>query len=301
MIDQKKAFLYAIFTVFFWSTVASAFKVSLKYLDFIHLLFYSSFVSTFTLFLVLLFQQKLPLLKKSSPEELLRSALLGLLNPFFYYSILLKAYSLLPAQIAQPLNYTWPIMIVLFSIPLLKQKIRLWSILAVFISFTGIIVISSKGFDFQFRAFEPKGIFLAMGSSIIWALFWIFNMKDKRDEVVKLFLNFFFGVFFIGVAISVFSKIKMPQLLGLLGATYVGIFEMGITFVLWLRALHFSRTTAQVSNLIYLSPFLSLVFIRLIVGEKIYLSTLVGLVLIIGGIFIQEIGRYSQEDGILQP
>jgi drug/metabolite transporter (DMT)-like permease len=76
--------------------------------------------------------------------------------------------------------------------------------------------------------------------------------------------------------------------LGLFGATYVGIFEMGITFVIWLKALKFSKTTAHVSNLIYLSPFLSLVFIYLFVGEQILLSTVIGLILIVVGIFIQQ-------------
>ena len=43
---------------------------------------------------------------------------------------------------------------------------------------------------------------------------------------------------------------------------------MGVTFVLWMRALSLSRTTAQVSNLVYLAPFLSLVLINVIVGRR---------------------------------
>jgi drug/metabolite transporter (DMT)-like permease len=80
----------------------------------------------------------------------------------------------------------------------------------------------------------------------------------------------------------------MVSPIGLLGATYVGIFEMGITFVIWLKALKFSKTTARVSNLIYLSPFLSLVFIYLFVGEQILFSTVIGLILIVVGIFVQQ-------------
>jgi drug/metabolite transporter (DMT)-like permease len=80
----------------------------------------------------------------------------------------------------------------------------------------------------------------------------------------------------------------MVSPIGLLGATYVGIFEMGITFVIWLKALKFSKTTARVSNLIYLSPFLSLVFIYLSVGEQILFSTVIGLILIVVGIFVQQ-------------
>jgi drug/metabolite transporter (DMT)-like permease len=49
--------------------------------------------------------------------------------------------------------------------------------------------------------------------------------------------------------------------------------------------------TASISNLIYLSPFLSLIFIRLFVGERILPSTLTGLALILGGLWVQKSSR----------
>ena len=63
---------------------------------------------------------------------------------------------------------------------------------------------------------------------------------------------------------------------------------MGIAFLFWLKALRLSRSTAQVNNLVFLSPFLSLIFIHLFVGEKIALSTALGLVFIIAGIVVQH-------------
>ena len=43
--------------------------------------------------------------EKLQVKSIFISALLGLINPFIYYIILLKAYKLLPAQVAQPLKY----------------------------------------------------------------------------------------------------------------------------------------------------------------------------------------------------
>ena len=63
---------------------------------------------------------------------------------------------------------------------------------------------------------------------------------------------------------------------------------MGVTFFIWLKALQYANTTAQVGNLVYLSPFLSLIMIHFIVGEEIYISTLAGLILIITGIILQK-------------
>jgi drug/metabolite transporter (DMT)-like permease len=216
--------------------------------------------------------------------------MLGFLNPFLYYVVLFKAYSILPAQEALSLNYTWPIMLVLLSIPLLKQRIGFKSILALIVSFVGVVIIGTRGDLARLQFSNPFGVFLAVGSSVIWALFWIYNMKDERNEVVKLFLNFMFGLIFISAVTFLFSGTGAvtPPINGVLGAIYVGLFEMGITFIVWLKALRLSKTTAKVSNLIFLAPFMSLMFIHFLIKEEISFSTITGLTLIVTGIMIQQ-------------
>ena len=162
-------------------------------MSFLHLVLYASFVSSLCLFIVIKSQNKLQLLTTYSKKEYIHSALLGFLNPFLYYIVLFKAYSLLPAQIAQPLNWTWPVMLILLSIPLLNQKIKPKSICAIGISFIGVFIISTHGNIRDVHLTSPAGIILALSSSVIWALYWIYNVKDKRDEIVALFLNFTFG------------------------------------------------------------------------------------------------------------
>ena len=289
MVKQRRAYLCAIVAVLLWSTVASAFKISLRYLDVLTLLFHASIVSTISLFCTLLLLKKLNSLRALSKKDFLHSALLGLLNPFLYYLVLFKAYSILPAQQALTLNFTWPIMLVLLSIPLLGQKIKLKSILAIIISFLGVILISTQGNVVGLRLTSVTGVALAVGSSIIWALFWIYNVKDHRDEIVRLFLNFAFGSCFIFLSILLFSRPQKPSFNTILGPIYVGLFEMGITFILWLKALKLSKTTAHVANLIYAVPFLSIVVIHFVVGEPILLSTLIGLILIVAGITMQKL------------
>ena len=286
MKNQKRAVLTALTAVLFWATVASAFKLALKEMDHYHLLLFSTLSSTIILFLLIIFRKKFSELKKLKLKDLLFSAIAGFINPFAYYLVLFKSYSLLPAQIAQPLNYTWPIMLVLLSIPFLKQKADRKSIIALFLCMIGVILISSGGQIGQIE--NPQGVFLALFSAIIWGTYWIINMKDKRDESIKLFLNFLFGLFYIVIYGLIFSDIQIPSLTGLLSTTYVGIFEMGITFFLWSKALSLAESTASVSTLAYLSPLLSLIFIALIVGERIEITTIFGLLIIITGILYQK-------------
>ncbi len=279
MDKQKKAYIYALLTVLCWSTSASAFKISLNYLAVPPLLLYASIASGAVLLLHLLLSGKISILRTFSRQDYLRSALLGLLNPFLYYVVVLSAYSLLPAQQAQPINFVWPITLVLLSAPLLKQKIRPRDILATFICFAGVVVISTKGNVLSLHFESPFGVILALGSTVIWSLFWIYNVKDTRDEVAALFLNFAFATVYILLATLLLGQMHLPGLRGLLGATYIGLFEMGIAFIFWLKALKLSKTTAHLTNLIYLVPFFSLVLVSLVVGETIHFSTITGLIL----------------------
>jgi len=92
----------------------------------------------------------------------------------------------------------------------------------------------------------------------------------------------------VNIAIVFSKRLIIPKIPGFTSAVYIGLFEMGITFVLWLKALKLSKTTAQVSNLIYLTPFLSLLIINIMIGEKILISTIIGLILIVMGIIMQQ-------------
>ena len=171
MVNQKKAYIFAAIAVMLWATASTSFKITLRYLNTIEMLFYSSLSASIALFIIILFQGKTKKVFKSGKKEIFNSAILGFMNPFFYYIILFKAYTLLPAQIAQPLNFIWPIMIVVLSIPILKQKIPIKSLLAIFISFFGVLLIYTKGRLFNLRIDEPYGVFLALSSSLIWRFF----------------------------------------------------------------------------------------------------------------------------------
>ncbi len=289
MDKTRQSYIYALLAILFWSTVPTAFKLSLAELPILHMLTIASLTSTLVLFLILLKERKVSLLKTSTPGDLFNSALLGLINPFLYYLILLRAYQLLPAQVAQPLNMIWPIILVFLSVPILKQKIAAKSFLALFISFAGVYIISSQGKPLQPGTADLRGVLLATGSSVFWAFYFILNVRDKRDEAVKLFLNFLFGSICLTTVLAI--KGEWPDnisLRGIASSVYVGIFEMGITFYFWLKGLQLAETTDRVSNLVYLAPFLSLIFVHFILHEPVYFTTPAGLLLIISGILIQN-------------
>lgn len=138
MKHSKQAYIYAALAILLWGTIPTAFKIALSELSIVTMLGITTLVSTAVLFLIMLLTGKINMLRKTTRNELLWSALLGLITPVGYYLILLTAYSRLPGQVAQPINMIWPIFLVFFSIPLLGQRIPARSFLALAISLTGV-------------------------------------------------------------------------------------------------------------------------------------------------------------------
>ncbi|NJB66628.1 drug/metabolite transporter (DMT)-like permease [Desulfobaculum xiamenense] len=285
---QKIAYCYGLATVLLWSTVASAFKISLRHLDHLQLLFLASLFSTATLLSLLAASGGLGTLQAFTWRQWMTSALYGAMNPFLYYVILFKAYALLPAQEAQPLNYTWAVTLALLSVPLLGQRLGLKDFAAILVSYAGVLVISTHGRLDGLAFSNPQGVALALGSTVIWALYWILNTRDTRPPVAGLAANFLFGTCYVTIATIAFSTPVVTDIRGIAAAAYVGVFEMGVTFVLWLKALKLSDSTAKIGNLIFISPFLSLVFIHFLVGEDILPSTISGLGFIMAGIALSQ-------------
>lgn len=290
----RKALLFAILAVLFWSTSPTAFKLALGTQSIYQLLTGASLTSTVVLGIIILAGNRRRSLTRLTWRDAGFSAAMGMLNPVAYYLILFKAYSILPAQVAQPLNMIWPIVLVLISIPMLRQKISWKSLMAMLLSFSGVVVVSMQDGTGGKDPENRLGIFLALSTSLIWAFYFLYNARDRMDPVVRLFLNFFAASIFLLLG-GIFVTPCFPgSLEGWATAVYVGIFEMGVTFVLWLMAIQAAPTTDRISNLVYLAPFINLGLVHLILKEQIYGSTIFGILLLVSGILLQNMLRRNE-------
>jgi len=294
MKNQSKALIMGGFVVFFWATVATAFKIALNEISNLQLLLIASSTALIVCFIELIRTKKLNLLRESllSRSTIFRGAWQGLMNPFIYYLILFKGYSLLPAQIAQPLNFSWQIVLMILMAVFLKQKMHFNQVAGVLVSFSGIIILSLNNSADISGKLSIFGLGLIIASTIIWATYWLLKINEKQDSVIELFVSFLFGTIYL-VVVSLFTPMEFPPLKPLLAGIYAGMFEMGITFILWSKALKLATNRVTLTQLIYLSPLLSLLLIHFILGEKIGVLTIAGLFLIIGGILISNLKQKS--------
>lgn len=280
--------VYALLSVLAWSTIGTAMKLTVEQTDLLPLLLISVSTALLILLTFIFVSGKTALILPKSRQEWLFSIVSGSLNPTAYYLILLRAYDLLPAQEAGTLNYFWPFVLVILSIPILKQNPGWKGLIGILIGFSGLIIISTHGDPGSLAFSNTTGVILAISSAFIWASFWLLNMKDKRDDIIKLFNSFLVAFIILAISLIISPTSQTISTKGLLGGVYLGIFEMGITFILWLKALKWAPNTATVSNLVFLSPFISLIIISIVLKEAILPSTLLGLVLIVIGILISN-------------
>lgn len=289
--DQRRAMLLGLSAVVLWSTVATAFKLSLQHLSPTQLLAWAGLFSTVVLAVFVSLQRKWQEVGATLRERPLYYLALGALNPCFYYLVLFRAYDLLPAQQAQALNYTWALTLSLLAVPMLRQRLGGRDALALLLGYSGAVVIATRGNLLALEFDSGLGVALALGSTVLWALYWILNTRASASPAAGLFLCFALGTPLVWGVLVFEGGLGLPGMAGLAGAVYIGLFEMGVTFMLWLAAMRSASNVSRVGNLIFLSPFLSLIFIYLFLGERIVPATWIGLGMIVAGVVWQQSGR----------
>lgn len=289
MTTNNKSILLASAAVLSWSTVATAFKVALSYLTHFEMLLVASVTSLAIFAIMLTIQRRWSAIKALPARTWGYFALLGLLNPVAYYLVLFKAYDLLPAQIAQPVNYFWPIFLLVLLALFAKQRIPAKKYIGMFISLGGLVLISAGGGQADHLKISPFGLALGLMSAVLWASYWMINNRNshKADATIACFMSFLFGSIYLIIG-SLFVGVNLNTLPGILSGMYVGAFEMGIPFICFGLAMRITTNPALINQLCYLSPFLSLFFVSTILGEEIVFTTYIGLSLIVAGIVFNE-------------
>ncbi|WP_296062865.1 DMT family transporter [uncultured Amphritea sp.] len=290
---NRTSLILALSVVLMWSTVATAFKLTLSLISPLPMLWIAVATTFVILSAATIAQKKFALARQYLKESPGYFLMLALLNPTLYYLILFAAYDMLPAQQAQALNYTWAVVLSILAVPFLGQKFTLKNIISILLAYGGVLVIATQGDLLALDFKNPLGVMLGLGSSVFFASYWIFNTRKPRDAVVSLLLCFGLSLPILSVLMLVQGEMSAMPWQAVAGGIYIGTFEMGFAFLLWMQAMRMTDNTAQLSNLVYLSPPLSLILLATIADEPVMVSTIVGLILIIGGVLFQQRKRIS--------
>ncbi len=290
LIRDKKfnAYTNLALCILLWASIPVATKKILTELDNMQTLFYSTILSTLVLATLLIFQKKIKGFKQYNKSQFGTMFFLGFLGNYLYYILLYGALSKTTAQEGFILAYTWPMMVLVLSFLVLKDKITTQKIVGIFISFFGIVIITTNGNITAFNLTNLHGDILALSGAFVFALFSVLGKKYNFDKTISVFIYFLSALIAVIPTTLIFSRITFPSFNVWPWIIYNGAFVNGISYIFWFKALE-GGETHLVSNLLYLTPFISLIYISVFLGEKIIASAVVGIIVIVAGVLSQYV------------
>lgn len=294
---MKKNYIFAITTVFMWSTLAAVVKLLLSDIPNLQALAISSYISSGFLLIVNVFTGKIKVMKSLKIKDIGIISGLGFIGLFVYSALYYYGLSQLTSQEACIVNYLWPIMLVIFSCIILKEKLTAMKAVAMICSFVGIVVLSMGSGD-NSEGNVTLGIFSCIIAAACYGLFSVLNKKFNYDQSISMMIFWLVAAVcstVLGIVTEDWVSLDGRQWLGML---WLGIVVDAIAYLLWAIALNGTGNTAKIANIAYLTPFLSLVVSALLLKEEITLRALVALVFIIGGILLQSLYDQRRKDKV---
>ncbi|MBQ8412711.1 MAG: DMT family transporter [Lachnospiraceae bacterium] len=285
---MKKNYIYAIVTVLIWSTMATTVKMMLADIPNLEALSISSYLAFIFLLLMNIKTGIIKEMKNYSGKEYGIMSGLGFLGLFLYSALYYYGLGELSSQEACILNYLWPMMLVVFSCIILKEKMTLMKGVAMVCSFVGIIILSA-GDRVASSGNTTMGIVSCILAAACYGLFSVLNKKADLNQNISMMISWLVvGIcaMALGLITEEWVMLSGKEWLSLL---WLGVVVDAVAYLLWALALKGSENTAKIANLAYLTPFLSLIVSAVVLGEKITLRALVALVFIIGGILLQSL------------
>jgi len=233
-------------------------------------------------------------MKTYSCVDIFKMVALGILGFFCYNLFYLLGIDVLPAQEAMILNYMWPAMIIIFSCIILKEKMTFRKIIATLMSIIGVIIVASEGDISKIASGNLKGIIFCLLAAVSYGLYSVLNKKENFDKSIAIMIGYFSTAIIAFICITITdtdSTINSGIMIGLL---YNGIACNAISYLFWVLALD-NGNTAIISNLAYLTPFISLIICAVVLHENISWYSIIGLVMIVLGIIVQSFGLTNSE------
>ena len=283
---MKKSYFYALVSVFFWSTTTTVSKLLLHSISTMQVLAVSSVFATLFLLMVNVFKGNLKQLKSYQPRDYLVLAGVGFLGMFLYRMLLFFGVARMLASQAMIVNYLWPIMAVLASCVILREKLTVRKAIAVVMSFLGVVIVTTGGSAAGLSGSDLTGTVLVAVAAVFYGMFVAINKRLQYDSFVSMmFYNAVAAI--CAILGTLFSgETLLLTLSQNLGLVWVGVCNTAIGFVAWDLAMK-TGDTAKVANLAYITPFLSLVVAYFLLGDPITIWSVGGLTVIVAGILLQ--------------
>ena len=204
---------------------------------------------------------------------------------------LFEAYRQLNVSLATLIYYVGPILVLLFSPLLFREKLNSRKITSVVLVAVGLVCISGS---IALRGMSMRGLLTAVVSALFYAAVIIFNKRITHTggmQTAALELDIAFVIVLIYMMLTV--GLPHPAVSDIPWIAVIGLVNTGLAYLLYFSGLQ--KLPAQSAALIsYVDPVSALVFSALFLHETMTPVQILGAVLIIGGAVFGELKSRNQ-------
>lgn len=290
---------YMFLLICIWSLAATVEAITLRGLTPVQFTAWSTFFGALGTLTYLLLIGKGGSILRYRAFDHLRLAILSILGFSGYFLLKYHAYVTISVAMGNILQYTYPVFIVLFAMPVLKQPVTVTKIVGAVTGFLGVAIIFSGGRLLNLDWANFPGYLSALLAGCSWGLFSVLAARWAFNPVSSLFFMHLyssiitFGILFAG---GTFGFPAGPNEAA--GAMYSGIVSNIFGVLLWLDAQRSTDDVSTLTGLLYIVPFLSLAALKLFLDVPISGYAYAGLVLIIGGAALNTLRTRGKEKAI---
>lgn len=284
MTESFKGTLFALLAVAMFATLGTGFKMAVTRMSSYSVVVWIAIWATLTLFCFLVQEKRVGSIVVEFRQRPFFFPVAGIVGLGVQQFLCLKTYEYIPASQAVILHYTYPLMMLLLSWLLFREKSDWWAFCCVVLGFVGVFVLVSAGGGVGDLRLSI-GVAVALGTAFSFALFCVLIKHASFSVTPGMFLMNLFGMMFLLCLLPLYPMQWSISGTDMLLMAYLGIFPTAVAFILWNRALRMIPTSRS-SNCALLVPILSLVCITLVLKERIGLMQALGMAIVLVSVFL---------------
>jgi len=191
-------------------------------------------------------------------------------------------------------QYTWPILIVIFSIFILKESLTFTKIIAITLGFSGVILVLTKG-GFQIMGINNAPVIGLVGAAAAcFALFSVLSKTIKKEPLGVVTIYFLTACIASLLSMLYYSKFAFPSSGELIQIFLNGVLVNGFSYVFWLLALR-STEASYLAPFTFMTPILSAFYLIILFDEPVVAVYAAGLLLVVAGSLLTSVSRRARQ------
>lgn len=276
---------FALVTIICWSLAYVLTRLILQHFSAFSLGFLRYLIATCTLVIVMILTR----MKWPQAKDLPWFAASGAVGFFIYMIVFNLGQATVTAATGSVVIATVPVITALFANFIYRESLAAYQWIAILIEFIGVTVLTLMHGTFSMTS----GVFWLLCAALSLSAYNLIQRRLTRtySALQATTFSIFFGTLLLSLsARESIREVTQAPAIQFVYLVILGVFSSAIAYVAWSKALTMAQKTSQVSNYMFLTPFLTSILGFLMIGEVPDRATIIGGLMILTGVLIFNFG-----------